>query len=271
MSKKHIGRCALCGIEKELTFEHIPPRMAFNAIPTKTVSGDALYNSISEERLPWDVSGLPYKNQQGGMGVFSLCKQCNNDTGAWYGNDYVQFSQGINYVLYKNKAHTGQSYQFNFKELYPLRIIKQILSMVCSVNQSIIDDKRIKTLANFVLSKEAVSLDKSKYKICLYLSTSGCAKLCPLTVMVKSDTDIIVLSELSTFPLGIIIYFKYPNNYTYAGADITSFCDYKYDEKCSVEMILPVLETNNLFPEDYRTKEEILECININKQTEVSR
>jgi SNF2 family DNA or RNA helicase len=36
---KHWGKCALCGKECELTFEHIPPRAAFNSTPARPVSG----------------------------------------------------------------------------------------------------------------------------------------------------------------------------------------------------------------------------------------
>lgn len=43
MSSKHIGICALCGKEKELTFEHLPPNKAFNFTPAKPVNGEDFF------------------------------------------------------------------------------------------------------------------------------------------------------------------------------------------------------------------------------------
>lgn len=76
MSKRPQGKCALCRKECELTFEHIPPRTAYNSRPIKSVSGDKIMND--NERMPCEISGLHYTNQQQGMEKFSLCKKCNN-------------------------------------------------------------------------------------------------------------------------------------------------------------------------------------------------
>ena len=93
--KKKIGKCALCDKECELTFEHIPPRVAFNSTPAKPISEKELFDNKldnGEERVPWDIEGLHYQNQQKGMGMFSLCEDCNNNTGSWYGDSYVTFA-----------------------------------------------------------------------------------------------------------------------------------------------------------------------------------
>ena len=37
MRKKTIGKCALCGRIGELSFEHIPPKAAFNSTPARPV------------------------------------------------------------------------------------------------------------------------------------------------------------------------------------------------------------------------------------------
>lgn len=88
--EKIIGKCALCGRDCELTFEHIPPRKAFNWIPEKTISGEQLICSLTDSnRMPWDFSGLKYQNDQKGMGAYTLCQTCNNNTGTWYGDEYV--------------------------------------------------------------------------------------------------------------------------------------------------------------------------------------
>ena len=87
----HIGKCALCGKIERLTFEHIPPQSAYNAKPAKPVSGKALL--LKKDGLPWELDGLKYENQQSGMGLYSLCKKCNNITGRWYGDAYRSFAK----------------------------------------------------------------------------------------------------------------------------------------------------------------------------------
>ena len=70
--RKRFGNCALCGKECELTFEHIPPRAAFNSAPVRPVSGLELFKNDSaggKDRLPWEIDGLPYENQQKGSWI----------------------------------------------------------------------------------------------------------------------------------------------------------------------------------------------------------
>ena len=155
---KHFGKCALCGQECELTFEHIPPRAAFNSTPTKPVSGEEL---LDDDRMPWDTTGLKYTNQQKGMGRYSLCPKCNNDTGSWYGDDYIIVAQIVHSILSKPIDPKYQG--FGIRDIHPLRFIKQVLSMFCSINN--FEDERIDTLRRFVTGKDAVGLDKSKYKV----------------------------------------------------------------------------------------------------------
>ena len=89
-SKK--GKCAICGRDEQLTFEHIPPSSAFNSKPVKPVSGVDLLIEVGSNnsmRMPWETDHLPYTNLQRGMGKHSLCSDCNNKTGKWYGNESV--------------------------------------------------------------------------------------------------------------------------------------------------------------------------------------
>lgn len=130
MGKRPRGKCALCRRECELTFEHIPPRTAFNSTPVKPVSGDKIIKD--DERMPWETSGLPYINQQQGMGRYSLCKECNNNTGAWYGNDYNLISHVMHHILSETISENING--IGIRKVYPLRFIKQVISMFCSIN-----------------------------------------------------------------------------------------------------------------------------------------
>lgn len=69
MGKNNYGICHICGKEKELTFEHLPPRKANNSNRAKAIVGDELTKHIAGNNKPWDFSDCKYKNMQRGMGA----------------------------------------------------------------------------------------------------------------------------------------------------------------------------------------------------------
>lgn len=264
-----LGKCALCGKDTEMTFEHIPPRSCFNSKPVKSVSGDVFIESMSaSDRDPWDTSGLTYKNQQMGMGEFSLCSDCNSKTGKWYGSEYAKFAHTMHRLLIENKPENNTSIVFEIFEAYPLRIVKQMLSMICSINQDFYGDDRIRRLAEFVLQKDAVGLNKKKYKIFIYLiNNNTLVKQCSMSWLIKGISNnerpiVDVVSELFAYPLGIVVCFDPREDFNHAGADITDFCNVDYMHKDNITLDIPILESNIVFPCDYRSKEELIECVN---------
>lgn len=263
--KRPFGKCALCGEECELTFEHIPPKKAFNSAPARPVSVSHIVKD--NNRMPWDTSGLPYTNQQQGFGKYSLCEKCNNDTGTWYGDAYVEFVHIAHDII--SRVPSSSNGAVRIKDIYPLRFIKQVISMFCSINDA--DNPTMADLREFVLDKNASGLNKSKYKICMYFTNSEIMKCAPLSILVftnKSALEFVSVSEITARPLGFILYFNPAVNLKCDGIDITCFADCKYDEKADVMIPWRVNEVNDVFPTMYRTKREIIQCIEENKEWE---
>lgn len=122
MTKKKNGICCICGKEGKLTFEHIPPHAAFNHSNLK------MYDVIRYLRS----NQTRYPSLQNGAGLWSLCSSCNNLTGTWYGNSYIEFvEQGIKYYQRNAKGILAVPYT-----IYPLRVFKQIVSCFASINGS---------------------------------------------------------------------------------------------------------------------------------------
>ena len=88
---------------KELTFEHLPPRKANNSNRAKAIVGDELTKHIAGNDKPWDFSSCKYKDLQKGMGLYSLCQACNNNTGTNYADEYIKFANTIGYAINKEK------------------------------------------------------------------------------------------------------------------------------------------------------------------------
>ena len=142
MSKKNIiGTCALCNSQNiELTKEHIFPgakRNRSNNLPFQATLTDIVSKPISKMSSTMTFEELKQKgmviHQQGGPSIHSLCEKCNNNTGSWYGNAYIDWKNQWDEI---KKSHLDQ----NPKSLEgkitfnPLRLLKQIVSCLISVD-----------------------------------------------------------------------------------------------------------------------------------------
>ena len=137
--------------------------------------------------------------------------------------------------------------------------------MFCSINS---ENDIFDPVRRFVLDNESCDLDQSKFKIYMYLTKSTYAKYAPLTVIMKCNKlpiESILVSEMTSYPLGFALYIDPPQTLESEGFEITSMCDCNYDDLADLYIPLCVKEMNNYFPTFYRTQEEIRKCIEDNK------
>lgn len=266
MGKEIFGNCKLCGNYKKLTFEHVPPEKAFNSSAVKKFTGDEAMKLMTgdDDRMPWDLSGLSGKIQQRGSGDYYLCEECNNNTGSWYMTEYVRFSHKMEQFL--GNALTNHPSKnlcsISLNDFYPLRVLKGIMTMFCDINHSCMGDDNLK---EFLLNKESIAFDKDKYSLYLYLSKGPMWRIQGTSVFGSIYDGFICLSEISTLPIGLILV-KDNKGAKIPGLCINDFANFKYDEKVKAEFVgLPILEVNSQIPADFRSKEEIIKCINESK------
>lgn len=86
-----------------------------------------------------------------------------------------------------------------------------------------------------------------------------------IMVQFTGGVGLITLSEISTYPVGFTLYIDKPDVYKPEGVEITLFSEFNYDDEGEIEIIIPKLESNIFFSGDYRTKEEIENVIQENK------
>lgn len=261
---KRFGVCHICGKREVLTFEHVPPKAAFNDKSANLISLETVLKSDTINNLPWETKGLYYKQFQRGKGFYSLCRNCNNNTGAWYGNQYVSFISGIHTALnsIEAKKDTAAGLKMTLDNMYPLAILKQIISMFCSINPDGIGDK----FRDFILDPHSHSFDQSKYKICSYLHKGSLERYCPVTSTANiKSLHYQIVSEIATYPVGYILYFVTDHESGFFGTDITSFSECDYDTPHTLSITLPFYETNTYFPTDFRLKPEILKTAEENQ------
>ena len=256
--KKVFGKCHICGIEGKLSFEHVPPEKAFNNCRIKIYRGTQVIER-EDLSMPWDFRYLKGDVLQQGVGNHTLCESCNNNTGSWYGNNYIDFVfQGFRAL--KNSKRNLEVEDVNFYEVYPLRIIKQIITMFFSINSPVMAEVQ-KDLVEFVLNKKKKYLNNSKYGLYLFFLSGEIFRYAGLCSILKIDKHLIrVVSELATMPFGFVLEFDPKPEYktAYNVCDILSFANlFDYDEKVNIRLKIPLLESNIYLPLDYRTKEQI--------------
>lgn len=193
------------------------------------------------------------KIQQRGMGGYTLCEACNNRTGHWYGNQFVDWCYKGMSVLMGSGGHPNLSYVVH---LYPLPVLKEIVTMLFSVNHDRFHGVH-QELVRFVLNRDSTGLP-DKYRFFTYFNTSprfraiGTAAL----MQVGRGRGPILISEFSYPPYGYVmtIHSESPDPRLF---EISHFAQFEYYESAELALDLPVLPVHTPFPGDYRTKEEI--------------
>lgn len=250
--RKQVGICHLCGYKKELSFKHVPPRSAFNDKPVIRVKFDDTIGLSPDDKPKGRI-------QQRGIGGYTLCGKCNNDTGAWYGGKFVDWCYQGKEILVKSGGNPSLIYM-NY--LFPLAIIKQIVTMFFSVNVDTFC-KANPELVRFVLDPERKDLSP-EYRFFVYYNTTGRFRYSGIVGQMEmkdqfgSMSKPRLMSEITFPPFGYLmtINSEPPDNRLF---EISHFARHDYSEMRVMTMKLPVLPTHTAYPGDYRTKEEIYE------------
>ena len=244
-SKKVVGVCHICGIPGPLSFEHVPPRQAFNDRPVLLAKFDEMLDAGPSliERGPI---------QQRGAGAYTLCPRCNNNTGSWYGHHFVSWCHQGMLLLARAGGEPSLIYMHY---VFPLSILKQIITMLFSVNQEGFR-ARHPDLIQFVLNRETKYLP-NRYRIYAYFTGAGQYRHLGISGSGNFSTgELRFMSEIAFPPFGYLLTVdsSSPDARLF---DLTPFKHYNYGEFAVLNLKLPVLPTHVPFPGDYRSLDEI--------------
>ena len=275
--KKVFGNCRICGKHAQLSFEHVPPEAAFNNCP---VVGKHIIDLINKDPdYYFDEKG--HKSQRG-AGAYTLCEQCNSDTGSWYGDAFANFTYQSLDILQHAEGPPSLYYPFR---IYPLRVIKQIIIMFFSVNDNLFRCNH-PDLVRFVLNKYEHHLNPD-FRILVYFNSSPRGRYIGGVSMAKMNPDEInmdtmenlqrkiesehaksrLLSEIAFPPLGYVMSFN-SEQLDKQLYDISFFTKYRYDDCRSIPLKLPVFPVHTWFPADYRSPEQVQQDFEENSQIE---
>lgn len=246
--RKHlVGICHLCGDYAKLSFEHVPPKAAFNDRPVVNANIEKLI------RKEADLDNISGKTIQRGAGGYTLCEKCNSSTGTWYGPAYVDWIYQVSRVLLLSKG--GPSLYYLYR-IFPLRVIKQIICMFFSANGEKFREAQ-QELVRFVLNKESRFLEPHIHIYCFY-SPSARSRQSGVSGVLNIETHTHkIISEIVFPPMGYVMSLNQvsPDERLF---DITFFSRYQYSYSKEFGLRLPTLPIYTYFPGDYRSKKEVL-------------
>lgn len=204
------------------------------------------------------LNGKPYSRFRRGIGKDSLCEDCNKRTGGWYGTAFADWSkQGMEWF---EKVGGQASIDLPFYTR-PLNVIKQIMVMALALSAEQTLNYHYE-LRRFILNKDQRYLPP-KYRVHAYFNMNGQPRFVSGMAIMKIDSGhgSYVEAEVALPPFGYCISTSLRQTKSLPDYhqlyDITWFARYDYDEWSPVYLRLPVRETHEPLPLDYRSKAEI--------------
>lgn len=242
-----IGTCHLCGAHGPLTFEHIPPRAAFN--DARVLEADIQKLMAADRLLGADDAGGRYKQQ--GAGNYTLCAACNSETGSWYAGEYVRAVKAL-YGL--SRAVPPFASGYFALEIRPLRFLKQVVAMFASACGSGFTSKH-PDVVRFVKNKDSRELpDHLSFYIALFsIAGSTAFRQSGITSAASLDTGRIdTMSEIAFPPFVLVMSFsgRTPDPRLF---EITWFKNYGYTDASLIFFKMASLPVSSWLPVDYRT------------------
>jgi len=240
--KNNKGYCRLCGNYTKLSFEHIPPRSAFNRDSKVLFTMSDLIGKRSHTKF------------RKGLGEYSLCESCNNLTGAWYGEAYVEWAkQGLLWL-----GLIGKNSQIEIPyHIKPLNVIKQSLIMMLAMSsESSLNFHE--ELRRFILNKEQQYLPWH-YNVYVYLTdTSHLRYASEMTILdINTNAMDYIEAEIALPPFGYCVTSSENGSNPSVAQEnglykIDWFSRFDYNRSTTVFLRIPKMEVNTPTPLDYR-------------------
>lgn len=283
MSKPTFGLCRICGKYGKLSREHLPPKGAFN-------KGEFKIKSINEYRTARNrvrnARGLVWneKWRGGGNAKYVTCVKCNNTTGAWYAQDYIDFATACE--PFARPRFAGIIGHIPTIPFYPLRVVKQAICSILAASQTEHDGERtdivaapsrallghrppdylkdlspafrvLPQLRQFVLDRDAKGLPEG-VRLYLYLVASLHGRSSGFGSIAREDTGTYaVFSELAWFPLGWVLLCE--GTVEEPIRDVTWWTQYDYDQQWTIDELSVSCQWAVGGPLEFRSPQEIEE------------
>jgi len=234
-----------------LSYEHVPPRSAFNR---------ARVEQFTIDHWLTRTDGKPSRRgrvRQRGSGDFVLCERCNNLTGRLYVPELVKLVRAGAMILAQLPADQDGSLEtmmagINLAGVRPLRLAKQIVAMMLAINGEGFGQTN-PALSAFVLDPAARGLPQ-EFELYLVLYRGPLARQSGVSGRLEVETGAThLLTELARPPFAYVMSIDEPGPAISLGR-ITHFADFEPAAETTLDLDLLVGFGHTPYPADYRTR-----------------
>jgi hypothetical protein len=256
---KNKGICAICGKGTKLTFEHVPPRAAGNVDDATVYSiEDWLGRNLETGEMPGGYA------QPQGTGAISICKSCNEYSGAWYVPEFAKFVhtgvalfrelQRQELIDQVDKSLDWKAADFGIQQMRALPVVKQIVASLLAINDPEFAQKN-PALREFVLNRELRGLP-ARYRLYLCMYFGPLARFAGLAIEVNVITGkAVYMTEFAHPPFAYLLTIdSEPSQPT---GEITEWTTRDFGEARDERLVLTYGFGHTALPGDYRSKAKV--------------
>lgn len=243
-----IDHCRICGVLGPMTFEHVPPRAAFNSEMSIALDMKHYLETVPHE----PISAARRQKQPRGSGGYHLCARCNNETGALYVPAYVGWvMQGQRFRSTLGRTNSI-SLPFN---ILPGRIFKQILAIfACTCGPGLFNKNP--QLRKLVLDRNARGLPDHLRMYAYIVDAESQTSRTSGIAGIISPSGGHTVAEFAYPPFGYLLTFGDSPPPERGLMDITFFANHGYDAYRELHLRMPIRPVESFFPADYRNRAE---------------
>lgn len=249
--------CRVCRREEaHLSYEHVPPRSAFNDEPA-TVYG--LQDWLERQQRGGLRGG---RVQRRGAGGHVLCERCNNLTGSWYAGELARAARaGARILLETPLQEFDELTEYRWAQVrilrtettpHPLRLIKQIITMILATSPPELTQNEPE-LGDFVLDRDRTGLS-NRFHFYLALFAGPHARSTGVVGAMDFDRGRqFTLVEVAFPPFAYVMTIDSDPD-PIRSVDITELTTIGYGQRADLELDLLIGFGHTAWPIDYRTR-----------------
>lgn len=260
--KQHVGACRLCGNVTELTFEHIPPKVAGNASRRRGVDAVTAFQQL--DHLSFPKQG--YFHSQRGVGASVLCGDCNNWSGSALVPAYAELENHVlsivgDNVLERNEVvYLPGRVQLELMDYRLGSVAREALVMLLAASGGASLTRRWPALQKIV--RGAQSPLPKELALGLSLVFGPRARLAPACGVIGPGDKVTVLVEVACMPFAWTLSIG-DDLYTLeaVGLDVSDWLSYSIEAEVRVSIELSAGSVQTAGTGDYRDSSQVTSAI----------
>ncbi|HCZ28743.1 TPA: hypothetical protein DHU97_03305 [Candidatus Saccharibacteria bacterium] len=230
-----------------------------------------MLDALTAETVPWDFRGREFQNAQRGTGGYYLCSDCNSRTGRETVPAYLEMirqTRAQNVIPLELQWARGASWQVSLHEIEPNAIARQVILMIaCMNNHTFVRSKNLLT----ILLDKHYRPKKFEHGLYVFINAGALSVSYPAIVLGGLHGKMSVVTGVFTGTYSFQMELDQRTN-PHGYADISNWItDFAHGETASIDLHIPILETNVGLPGAHQSRAEILQNLEQHRRSQTAR